>query len=820
MKSLIKVILMSMYRKKGRSLMLVISIIFSVGLSYTVLSLSDLTEDIIMAQYQREYGQTDIILHNKDYSQINENIDIEQNHVNYIIEGFNIYGYTFLEESLSVNMFGYSENEINQIYNLSYLEQSNDVFEGNMVQLSKKNSEMYNLGVGDTITISIGNVDYGLIVHSIVEEGSSFLDYTPNTLDLIVSKDFITDTIGFVNPNIILIDSTTELDFEELALSNKTLEATNLLGTSNLNTEIQKMVVPMGIMAMAVVLIGAYIIASTFKVIVIDRMFFLGTLRSVGATKRLTTSVLLIESVIYGLIGSIIGIFSGFGILYYMANGFFGSNLMNSLDISYVHIPYLLITILFGVLISLLSALVPVLRTNKYSIKDIIFQKIKNKTKFSIVGSVFGIIFITLAFLLMRNVGTNDYMLFSVTTIVLTLIGGVLVIPLLIKLITPVLNIVLYPLFKENTKVAILNIKNDKTLINNIILLAVGLGTIFMINSFSSDVGRAVNGLYDQGSFDIILMSETVNDEFVDTIDEIDGVTDVYETGSINNVTTTNGFTLPYLDGIDPNKYEEFGWDVFKGKLSDSEIDKFNSSNGLIVTSFTAKKYELQKGDTVGIIYDDVTYNTEIVGIYSSLIQNGTQSFINESLFNEIYGANTLKTVYINAEGDLNEVKKDIKESYTLGILPLITLQEMKEENQQNNASLFMLMRGISILAMLIGAVGIINNFFVSFISRRKLIATLRSIGLSKFETVKLFIIESAIVGLIGSVIGVLFGMVLYYFMGFVVEGLNISSEVQSINISEIIFVLVSGMVICLTTALLPSISMARRNIVSEIKYE
>lgn len=825
MKSLVKVILMSMYRKKGRSIMLVLSIVFSVGLSYTVLSLSDLTEDIIMSQYKKEYGETDILISKLDYSEIDEEIQVDSNQYDYLIEGYNIFGYTYLEENLAVNMFGYTENEIDQVFDIEYVNQSSNDFTGNKVIIGKKNSDLYDLNVGDTVTITISNVEFDVIVHAVATKGTSFLDYSPNTLDVIIAKDFVIDTIGFEHPNVMMISSNNLLEVDTLTSANEGYIVTDLFGSDNVDTEIQKMVIPMGIMAMAVVLIGSFIIASTFKVIVIDRMYFLGTLRSIGATKSMTTKVLLIESAIYGLIGSIIGIFSGIGILHFMAKEFFGSAFIASIDVNYIHIPYVILTILFGVIVSVFSALLPIIKTNKYSIKDILFQKIKNTTKFSWIGSLTGLGLISIAFVMMNNVGSNDYMIFSLITIILTLLGGVLVIPLLIKAITPILNIVLYPLFKENTKVVMLNIKNDKTLINNIILLSIGLGTIFMINSFSSDVGRAVNEIYDLAAYDILIINETVTDDFIEDIKDVPGVSNVYETSVINNIETSNGFVLPYIDGINPADYEQYGWDVFKNYISPSVRERFNREDTIIITSFLAKKYELDVGDTIGIMHEGAVHNIEIIAIFPTILQNGTQSYINESLFEEVFGTNTLKTIYISADDTvsneaLNVVKRDIKESYSLGILPIVTLKEMKEINEGNNSSLFMLMRGISVLAMVIGAVGIINNFFVSFISRRKLIATLRSIGLSKAETVKLFLIESSIVGLIGSLIGVLFGIVLYYFMGFVVEGMNISSEVQTMNINEMIFVFVSGMVICLTTSLIPSLSMANKNIVSEIKYE
>ena len=133
---------------------------------------------------------------------------------------------------------------------------------------------------------------------------------------------------------------------------------------------------------------------------------------------------------------------------------------------------------------------------------------------------------------------------------------------------------------------------------------------------------------------------------------------------------------------------------------------------------------------------------------------------------------------------------------------------------------LFTLLRGISFLAMLIGSIGIINNFMVSFISRRKLIASLRSLGLSKKGTVSLFVVESLTSGIIGSIIGVIFGILFFTFMKYVLSAILITPEIVSYSIKEMIFVFVSGIILSVFAALLPALHISKQNIVKEIKYE
>ena len=818
--SIIKVVLISMYQKKGRSLMLIVSVLFSVGLIYSVLSLSSMSEEIMINQYKKEFGNTNVSIYKEDGTFIEDELVVDNSLYNYLVDGFNLYGYTYLDEDLTVNMYGYSNSGLHEVYEIEYIDHLAGLFHSNQVMVGELNSEKYDVAVGDMISINMFGKEVEFEVYGIVKEGISFLDANPNTLDVIANKEYLMDVFDLVHPNIYMMSMKDVKNIGVVQDANQALEVVDLYNQEDLIADLKQVSVPIAIMASSIVLISCYIIASTFKIIVIDRMALIGTLRSLGATKRSAKFVLILESVLYGLIGSILGLFAGIGILFAILNMFFGSGFADGIDVSYLNIPIAFVTIVSGIAISVISAYLPITKSVGYSIKDIIFGKIKNVKKFSIVKSVVGVVSFVGAYLVLKNVGTNDYMLFSLISIILATMGTVLMIPLALKVLSPIVNFILYPVFKNSSSIASKNIKQDETLINNIVLLTIGLGVIFMINSFSSDVGDAVNGIYSNASYDIVIYNENLNDEFIEEINDIEDVENVYISPITYDVTTNNGFDLLYLEGANPKLYDAYGWGIFEGHIKDETIDEFNQSDSIIISRFTAKKYQLQLGDTIEIVNNDIVFDVKIISIVPTIIQNGNVNYINHELYEEIFGLDSLSTTFIAVNGDSDVIRKEIKELYPFGVLEVFTLDEMKEINEGNNQMLFVLMKSISALAMMIGAIGIINNFIVSFISRRKLIASLRSLGLSQNGTVKLFMVESFITGLLGSILGILFGLVLYYYMGFVVEGLNISSEVMTFSLREMRFVFISGMVLSLLTSILPAINMSRRNIVKEIKYE
>jgi len=73
--------------------------------------------------------------------------------------------------------------------------------------------------------------------------------------------------------------------------------------------------------------------------------------------------------------------------------------------------------------------------------------------------------------------------------------------------------------------------------------------------------------------------------------------------------------------------------------------------------------------------------------------------------------------------------------------------------------NLFLL--GIAATSLLVGAIGIANTMFMSVMERTRQIGTLKALGATNFEVMKLFLIESGIIGFVGGLIGVFVGFIL-----------------------------------------------------------
>ena len=79
---------------------------------------------------------------------------------------------------------------------------------------------------------------------------------------------------------------------------------------------------------------------------------------------------------------------------------------------------------------------------------------------------------------------------------------------------------------------------------------------------------------------------------------------------------------------------------------------------------------------------------------------------------------------------------------------------------------------GIAAISLLIGGIGIANTMFASVLERKKEIGIMKSIGARNRDILSIFVIESALLGLAGGIIGAVIGLGL----AFLVSGIALSS--------------------------------------------
>ncbi len=96
---------------------------------------------------------------------------------------------------------------------------------------------------------------------------------------------------------------------------------------------------------------------------------------------------------------------------------------------------------------------------------------------------------------------------------------------------------------------------------------------------------------------------------------------------------------------------------------------------------------------------------------------------------------------------------------------------------------------GIASISLIIGGIGIANTMYTSVLERTKEIGVMKAIGARNHDILLIFIIESALLGLVGGIIGVAFGIALAFGITYIV-GLFLGSLMLKAQISFLVIIL------------------------------
>lgn len=146
-------------------------------------------------------------------------------------------------------------------------------------------------------------------------------------------------------------------------------------------------------------------------------------------------------------------------------------------------------------------------------------------------------------------------------------------------------------------------------------------------------------------------------------------------------------------------------------------------------------------------------------------------------------------------------------------------MADMEKSNVEGNAAIFNIFKAFSVMTMVIGIFGILNNFAISFMERKRVLAVLRSVGMSKWQTQKMIIIEALTGGFIGGVVGIIMGVMMISIVPYVLKTIDLPIDI-SYDPVLLINSLLGGIAVSVIASISPALKSSKLNIIEAIKYE
>lgn len=839
MNSILKHIVRNIFEKKIRTTIVLLTIIATTVVLFIGLSLNGIINDTYTTMLKGAYGDSNIMMAKAsddrypfyNYTDINtKRISIEKRH-----DMINATGKSFLDgESIKVSLSGMDVDKASQ---MGFIAPINNIegfnLKDNFCVISQKTAADYQLSLGDSIKVVVNNKTYEYKVGAISEKNGIFYTEIDHIL-LVVSVDQINniyETDNLFSATFVKVPQD-DLDKAITTLAkdnpNFTIQKTSAAGTNMRDAKTFHTTMMLAIII--IVLISAYVILSLSKIIITERMPVVGTFRSLGTSKRMMNSILIVEFLFYGLLGTVLGIVLACALLPVIADIFnefkdFGVKT----KVSY-HIGYMVLTLAFGIFFPAFVSMVHILSVNKKPLKEMILNTSHTLQKQSGLPAFAGVLFLAGSFGL-HHFNQMDHLYMALISIVLLFISIVFLIPILLNAIAKGCRMLLARTANGEMILGIKNIANNKTVSNNSSMIIVVFILLLMIGMARAGLDEYLNSSLQQ-DYDVVVNHLDKEPSEYEEIKNIDGVSDYH----IQYLSTTQyeikGDIAKFgIYGVDDfKKFDQFYSGVtFIGDPKE-QMEKYH--NGVIIDKYQAERYSLNVGDSIQLqpldsqlrpLYGEGAYIEAIVAGFmesSGFTLNRASVLVNLQYFKDHFDDSLNQIVVkVNSDIDPKHTAKNILEKYVESNINVHTFEEMIAWQK---ATIDTLMSGITVIifmGMIVGLLGITNNLIISFIQRKKEYAVLYSVCMSRNQIIKMLFFEMITTFLAVAIIGCLGGLAMNVVMSKLLYAIGMrvqfpfNTELYGI-LCGVVFVLLALSTIAIVR------KVVKINMIEELRYE
>ena len=577
------------------------------------------------------------------------------------------------------------------------------------------------------------------------------------------------------------------------------------------------------VFAAVAILVGAFIIQNTFRIIVAQRLRELALLRAIGATSRQVVRMVTTEAALVALVASALGVGAGIALAYGMreALGLVGFSFPRG-DLV-VETRTIVLGMVVGVVITVTSALLPAFQassvppvaalrvgaghTKRASLRRRAIIGI-SVTCLGIAGLVIGLVWLGITW-----VGAGALLLFLGVAILAPLVarpaGSFLGWPL------PRLFGVPGLLAKENTR------RQPRRTAATASALMIGIALVSFVAVLSSSIRDSVKqSLLETFAADLNITSLNFNtgvsSEFVGEISQLDDLAAVspIRIGFVR-ITTADGSVevVTNLAAIDPATVEQV-WSTGAEPGIEAVVE------GMIVETNQMEEWGWAVGDTLTLEFPSgETTELEVTGTLASEAFGGI--LISEERYLQYYDLTAPTVVFVAVDEGVavDEAQRQVQDLAT--DYPLVQVQSKSEfvvdfENQIDQ--LVAVFNGLLALAIVIAILGITNTLALSITERIREIGLLRAVGMVRRQVRRMVRWEAVVVAVFGAVLGVLLGCVLGWAVRLALadDGL----EVFSLPATQLLIYVALAGVAGVVAAILPARSASRIKILDAIAYE
>jgi putative ABC transport system permease protein len=325
--------------------------------------------------------------------------------------------------------------------------------------------------------------------------------------------------------------------------------------------------------------------------------------------------------------------------------------------------------------------------------------------------------------------------------------------------------------------------------------VTIGIAAIISIVSLSSGFQDVINAQFEQGFSSNTLIVTTESISFADT--ESDLQLYINDTGLIDNINNVNQSTailqrtcviqiadqdyILNVVGVDYERYSSIFENTFVARFGSIPSSPNNTSviigarvndpwkNGSTLASI---------GNEINIIYttrsgthiENRTYTGRVTGIMEEIGGTNIGGPIDVGVYipletaREFFGTDEVRTIIVQLTASDDQVIAQASDEIEAAFgnqIQVITPKSVLDAISSVIRTIELFVSSITAISLIVAGVGIMNTMLTSLMERVREIGILKALGMQKRTVLGIFLNEALIIGLLGSVFGILTGSAL-----------------------------------------------------------
>lgn len=574
-------------------------------------------------------------------------------------------------------------------------------------------------------------------------------------------------------------------------------------------------------------LVGIFLIINTFSMLVAQRTREIGLMRAIGSSRKQVNRSVLVEATLLGFFGSILGVGAGVGLAVGLMKLMSAAGMdLSTRDLT-VKATTPVIGLVLGVVVTVLAAYLPARRAGKVSpmaaLRD---AGTPADGKAGLVRGIIGLVLTgagTFALFTAANADkASDGSLVLGAGVVLTLIGFVIIGPLLAGGVVRVISAVLLRFFGPVGRMAERNaLRNPRRTGATGAALMIGLALVACLSVVGSSMVASATDELDKsvGTDFIIQGNQRIVPQAAKAIETTPGLEHVthYRDIEAKIVTPDGSSDSDGVTAADPT----YAQDLHR-KTTAGELTAAYGKDSMSVGSKFATKHHVKLGDTLTVAFKGgSTAKLKVAAITDDdvAIDQGARYLSTETM-RKYLPADRIppdQIMFASAKnGQEKQAYAALKKS--MEQYPQYQVRDQsdyKQELKDQIGQLLNMVYGLLALAIVVAVLGVINTLALSVVERTREIGLMRAIGMSRRQLRRMIRLESVVIALFGALLGLGLGM------GWgataqkllALEGL----KVLEIPWPTIIGVFIGSAFVGLFAALIPAFRAGRMNVLNAI---